>query len=280
MKIHGGQEVFAFFQRILVYDGAMGKTAKERAGKPLLVGNWKMNGLAASRAEVVALLDGLGGGAACEMCLCPPATLLACFAAEFGSERIAWGAQDCHAKAAGAHTGDVSAEMLADAGAEIVIIGHSERRRDHGESDEMVRAKAEAAHRAGLVAIVCIGESEEQRQSGDALEVLEAQLRHSLPAGAHGGNSVIAYEPIWAIGSGRVPSAEAIVEAHGRIRSILDGRDGRGRADAGAMRILYGGSLAPDNAGWLLRLEHVDGGLIGGASLKADSLLAIAAACR
>ena len=252
---------------------------KNRAGKTLLVGNWKMNGLAASRAEVVALLDGLGGGeASCEVCLCPPVPLLACFVAEFGSERIAWGAQDCHTEAAGAHTGDVSAEMLADAGARVVIIGHSERRRDHGETNALVRAKAEAAHRAGLVAIICIGESAEQRQRGGVLPVLEAQLRHSLPPGAHGGNSIIAYEPIWAIGSGCVPSAAEIVEVHARIRSLLDKRNDSEDAGA-AIPVLYGGSLAPDNAQWLLRLKHVDGGLIGGASLKADSLLTIAAAC-
>ena len=242
---------------------------------PLLVGNWKMNGLASSRAEVAALAQGLAAAKAANVWLCPPAPLLASLAADF--KTLSWGAQDCHTEPAGAHTGDISAEMLADAGAIAVIVGHSERRRAHGETGALVRAKAEAAHRAGLTAILCIGESAEQRQRGNTLSVLGAQLRRCLPEKSHGGNSIIAYEPIWAIGTGRVPSAGEVVEVHAHLRGLLDrrGKAGEGR---GAIPILYGGSLGPDNAHWLLRLQHVDGGLIGGASLKAESLLAIAAA--
>ena len=245
----------------------------------LLVGNWKMNGLASARAEVAALVQGLtAAGGGCEVWLCPPATLLASLAAEFKGAPVGWGGQDCHAKPSGAHTGDISAEMLADAGARAVITGHSERRRDHAETSAQVRAKAEAAHRAGLTAIVCIGESAGQRRRGTTLAVLSAQLRRSLPAGCHGGNTILASEPVWAIGTGKTPSADEIVEAHAHLRRLLDQRmtAGQGR---GAIRILYGGSLAPGNAAMLLRLPHVDGGLIGGASLKAQSLLAIAAAC-
>ena len=238
-----------------------------------------MNGLASSRAQVAALVQGLAGkGASSGIWLCPPATLLASFAAGFKGGPVCWGAQDCHPDAAGAHTGGISAEMLADAGAIAVIVGHSERRRDHGETSALVRAKAEAAHRAGLTAIVCIGESAGQRRRGSTLAVLAAQLRRSLPSHCHGGNTILAYEPMWAIGTGQTPSADEIVEAHAHLRGLLDRRRqaGQGRA---AIPILYGGSLAPDNARMLLRLQHVDGGLIGGASLKAESLLAIAAAC-
>jgi triosephosphate isomerase len=190
---------------------------------------------------------------------------------------IAVGAQDCHAKASGAHTGDVSAEMLADAGAAFIIVGHSERRADHGESDAVVKAKAEAAIRAGLVAIVCVGETEAQRRSGQTLDVVGAQLDGSIPAGLTGARLVVAYEPVWAIGTGLTPTPADVAEVHAFIRERLGKLLG---ADGAGVRILYGGSVKPSNAVELMGVANVDGALVGGASLKAVDFIGIAAAYR
>jgi triosephosphate isomerase len=193
-----------------------------------------------------------------------------------GEAAIALGAQDCHAAASGAHTGDVAAEMLADLGCTYVIVGHSERRSDHGESDAEVKAKAEAAQRAGLVAIVCLGETEAERDAGQALTVVGRQLAASLPEGATPANSVVAYEPVWAIGTGRTPSEEEIVAVHAELRARLVERFGAAGND---FRLLYGGSVKPSNAVAIMALPNVDGGLIGGASLKAEDFWPIVEAC-
>ena len=232
-----------------------------------------MNGLRASEAEISALAEGLGG-AQVDVWLCPPVTLLSHFIGVFKDAPLSWGAQDCHAQESGAHTGDVSAEMLADIGAVSVIVGHSERRRDHAETNAIVRSKLSAVQRAGMVAIVCIGETLEERERGDVIPVLEKQLRESLPEDVDGSKTVLAYEPVWAIGTGKVPSSGEIVEVHGFLRDRLDARG------IGGVPVLYGGSLGPGNADWLLRLDHVDGGLIGSASLKASSFLGVIRACQ
>ncbi len=237
--------------------------------RPLIAGNWKMNGLARSGTrEARALAKRLAGvkRLGCEVLICPPAPLLPVLRAALKGSRIAIGGQDCHAAATGAHTGDVSAEMLADAGCRYVIVGHSERRADHGETDRRVRAKAEAAHRAGLTAIVCVGETAAQRRRRETLKVVGAQLRGSLPAGATAGNTVVAYEPVWAIGSGLTPTAGDVAEVHASIRSRLVRRF---KAEGRGMRILYGGSVKAGNAGELLAVANVDGALVGGASLTA-----------
>jgi triosephosphate isomerase len=246
--------------------------------RPLIAGNWKMNGLKASMAEFEAMLAGgskVAGKA--DLLVCPPATLIAAFADKSrGSNNLAIGGQDCHPKASGAHTGDLSAEMLADAGASTVIVGHSERRADHGESDGLVRQKAEAAWRAGLTAIVCIGETRQQRDSGQTLEICRGQLNVSLPDAARADNLVMAYEPVWAIGTGLTPTTEDIEQIHRFIRDILIVRFN----DEGAkIRILYGGSVKPSNARELMAVANVNGALIGGASLKAIDFLAIAGDC-
>jgi triosephosphate isomerase len=189
---------------------------------------------------------------------------------------VAIGGQDCHPKASGAHTGDISAEMLADAGANAVIVGHSERRADHGESDALVRQKAEAAWRAGLTAIVCIGETQSQRDAGQTLDICRGQLRGSLPDGARADNLVVAYEPVWAIGTGLTPTVEDVEQIHKFIRETLDRRF---NAEGTRMRILYGGSVKPSNARELMGVVNVNGALVGGASLKAADFLAIAAGC-
>ncbi len=232
--------------------------------RKLAAGNWKMNGTKAALAEVQALLAACPAPA-CEVLLCPPATLISAMAAHAGPA-LQVGAQDCHAKPNGAHTGDLSAPMLADAGASHVILGHSERRADHGETDAQVRAKAEAALAAGLVAIVCIGETEAQRDQGETLEVIGAQLDGSVPDGATAANLVIAYEPVWAIGTGRTPTPAQIAEVHAFLRARLTARIG---AEAAKTRLLYGGSVKPGNAVEIFALPHVDGALVGGASLKA-----------
>ncbi len=243
------------------------------ARRKIAAGNWKMNGLAASVAELEALkaVD----ASACDVILCPPATLIAGFAAAAQGSAIKMGGQDCHSDASGAHTGDISAEMLAEAGAIAVIVGHSERRADHGEDDAMVRAKAEAAHRAGLIAIVCLGETEAERDAGDALAVVSGQLAGSLPDGATAADTVVAYEPVWAIGTGRTPSLDDIAEMHDAIRAELIKRFG---AEGDGMRVLYGGSVKPGNAAEIFAVSNVDGGLVGGASLKASDFSAIIAA--
>ncbi len=248
--------------------------------RKLIAGNWKMNGLRASATQLVqGLLDGVsGGGPSCELLVCPPACLLETVGGLIAGTPIALGGQDCHHGAeAGAHTGDISAAMLKDAGCAYVILGHSERRSDHGEADDLVRAKAGAALAAGLTPIVCVGETAAQRDDGRTLAVVEDQLAGSLPQPAPGQALVIAYEPVWAIGSGRTPSTEEVGEVHGAVRRWLDARLG-GEA-AAAVRILYGGSMKPGNAAELLAVPDVDGGLIGGASLKAEDFLAIAQAC-
>jgi triosephosphate isomerase len=245
--------------------------------KPLIAGNWKMNGLRASGAELKAMIDGydeaLAGRA--DLLVCPPATLAMGFARVAADSRLSVGGQDCHARKSGAHTGDVSAEMLADCGCTHVIVGHSERRADHGETDAVVRAKAGAAVAAGLTAIICIGETEAEKDAGRTIEVVSGQLAGSLPEAADPARVVIAYEPVWAIGSGRTPTAADVAAVHGAIRNALVARF----SDAGeGVRILYGGSVKPSNAAELLAVADVDGALVGGASLKAADLLAIARA--
>jgi len=242
--------------------------------RPLIAGNWKMNGLAAALSEAAAVRDALPGlgGEPPEAMICPPATLLAPLADLAKGSALAVGAQDCHTAPAGAHTGDISAEMVKDAGGAAVIVGHSERRADHGELDRIVRAKASAAHRAGLTAIVCIGETKGERLSGLTLDVVRRQLAGSLPDATDGTNTVVAYEPIWAIGTGLTPSPQDVAEVHAAIRAHLAQRFG----DAGGrVRILYGGSVKPANARELLTLPDVNGALVGGASLKAEDFLAI-----
>jgi triosephosphate isomerase (TIM) len=246
--------------------------------RPLVAGNWKMNGLKAALAEIEAMAQGYDEGlrARIDLLVCPPATLVAA-AAGLAAGRIAIGGQDCHAKASGAHTGDVSADMLKDAGATHVIVGHSERRTDHAESDAIVKAKAEAALRAGLVAIVCVGETEAERRAGRTLEVVGWQIEGSLPEGATAGNLVVAYEPVWAIGTGLTPTVADVAEVHGFIRATLAGRMG---GEGAGVRILYGGSVKPSNAVELMSVANVDGALVGGASLTAKDFLGIAAAYR
>jgi triosephosphate isomerase (TIM) len=241
------------------------------ARRPLVAGNWKMNGLSASAVELQKIAAGAEKLANVDVMVCPPATLLAAFAAAARGSRVAIGAQDCHARPAGAYTGDISAEMLKDAGAQAVIVGHSERRRYHGETDAMVRDKALAARRAGLVAIVCVGETQAERDAGHARAVVRTQLDGSLPDGA--ADFTIAYEPVWAIGSGVTPTAGDVAEMHGFIRQMLSARYGEA---AQQTRILYGGSVKPSNAAELLAVDNVDGALVGGASLKADEFLPIA----
>jgi len=238
----------------------------------LAAGNWKMNGLRADLAEVEALIAA-HPAPDCEVLICPPATLLAPMAALVAG-RLALGGQDCHARAAGAHTGDIAAAMLADAGASHVILGHSERRADHGETDAAVAEKVRAAWAAGLTAIVCVGETEGQRDAGATLAVIEAQIAGSIPAGATAANLVVAYEPVWAIGTGRTPTLDEIAEVHDRIRALLAAR----MADAGGVRLLYGGSVKPGNAAEIFAVSNVDGALVGGASLKAADFGAIVAA--
>jgi triosephosphate isomerase (TIM) len=245
--------------------------------RPLIAGNWKMNGLKASLGEFEAMLAGASRvtGRA-DLLVCPPATLIAAFAEKArGTAAFTVGAQDCHPKASGAHTGDISAEMLADAGAKSIIVGHSERRADHGESDALVRQKTEAVWRAGLVAIVCIGETREQRDAGKTLDICGGQLQGSLPEGSTSQNLVVAYEPIWAIGTGLTPTPEDVEQVHRFIRENLTGRFKQGAQ----MRILYGGSVKPSNAAELMAVANVNGALVGGASLKAADFLAIAAGC-
>ena len=242
--------------------------------RKLAAGNWKMNGVAASLAEVTALIAAQGDPA-CEMLLCPPATLLAQMNWAAKGSKLALGGQDCHPDAAGAHTGDISASMLKDAGAAYVILGHSERRADHGETDALVKAKAEAALAAGLVAIVCVGETLAMRDAGTTLDVVGGQIAGSLPAGASASNLVVAYEPVWAIGTGRTPTIAQIAEVHAFIRAQLTAAIG---AEATGVRVLYGGSVKPSNAAEIFAVRDVDGALVGGASLKAVDFSAIVAA--
>jgi triosephosphate isomerase len=245
--------------------------------RPLVAGNWKMNGLKAALPEIAAIRDGVaaGGFGRAEAAVCPPATLVAAAADLAKGTALAIGGQDCHAKVSGAHTGDVSAEMLKDAGATYVIVGHSERRTDHNETSAQVKAKAEAAIAAGLKAIVCVGESEAERRAGTTLKVVGQQVAESWPAGATPENLVIAYEPIWAIGTGLTPTAADVAEVHAFLRK--EALRLAGPAGAG-IRLLYGGSVKPSNAAELMGVTDVDGALVGGASLKAADFLGIAAA--
>jgi triosephosphate isomerase len=247
--------------------------------RPLVAGNWKMNGVKAALGEIVAMRAAAdrGEAGAAELAVCPPATLIPHAAAAMAGGALALGGQDCHEKPSGAYTGDISAEMLKDAGCSYVIVGHSERRAAHGESDAVVKAKARAALRAGLTAIVCVGETRAERDAGAALAIVGGQVSGSLPEGATPENVVIAYEPVWAIGTGLTPTPADVAEMHGAIRALL----GELQGEAGArVRILYGGSVKPANARELLGLPNVDGALVGGASLKAADFLAIAAAYR
>lgn len=247
--------------------------------RPLVAGNWKMNGTSSALAELAAIAEGFSGGpeANVDALICVPATLLSRASNTLGSGMVKAGGQDCHAKESGAHTGDVSSEMLKDAGAAYVIVGHSERRTDHAETDDVVRSKAVAAWRAGLVAIICIGETEAERRAGKTLEVLSRQIAGSIPNDATAENTIVAYEPVWAIGSGLTPSVADVAEAHAHIRSelkkVMAGQ-------AAKTRILYGGSVKPANAKELMAVENVDGALVGGASLKASDFLGIAEAYR
>lgn len=242
--------------------------------KPLIAGNWKMNGLQSSLETLTAIAAGVSAFAAkTDILICPPATLLRAAAVRSAGTALRIGGQDCHAATNGAYTGEISAEMIADAGGTFVILGHSERRTLQKETDGEVSNKAKAAHAAGLIAIICLGETEAERKSGQTLDVLGRQLKGSVPDGATGGNTVIAYEPVWAIGTGLTPTTADIREAHAFMRAALEARFG----DAGeTMRILYGGSVKASNATELMAIDNVDGALIGGASLKADDFLAIA----
>jgi len=247
--------------------------------KPFVAGNWKMNGQRGQLdifAQMCSRVDHALAGQV-DVMICPPATLLYSTAVVAVGNRIAVGAQDCHTAAAGAHTGDLSADMLADAGATAVILGHSERRADHGETNELVREKALAAWAAGLTAIICVGETEAERKSGTAVDVVADQLAGSVPDAATARNTVIAYEPVWAIGTGLTPTAGDVADMHAAIRARLAGRFG---TEGEAMRILYGGSVKPANAAELMAVEHVNGALVGGASLKTDDFLGILDAYR
>ncbi|HEY0300789.1 MAG TPA: triose-phosphate isomerase, partial [Rhizomicrobium sp.] len=235
----------------------------------LIAGNWKMNGLGGSLAEIEALALGVEDPA-CDILICPPATLVSRAAAAAAGSTVAVGGQDCHAEAAGAFTGDTSAEMLRDAGATAVIVGHSERRQYHGESDAVVAAKAKAAWRAGLGAIICVGETEAERDAGKAYDVCKSQLAGSVPAGATPQNTAIAYEPVWAIGTGKTPTTPDIAAMHAHIKACLPA----------PLRILYGGSVKPSNAAEILGLADVGGALVGGASLKAADFLTIVGGAR
>jgi len=243
--------------------------------RQLVAGNWKMNGLSTDLAELEALKQGLAArSAACDVLVCPPASLLA-RAALAVNGAFALGGQDCHVEASGAFTGDISAEMLKDAGATAVIVGHSERRQYHGERDADVAAKARAAWRAGLTAIICIGETGDQRDGGLAHHICGGQIAGSVPPDATAENTAIAYEPVWAIGTGRTPSNDDIVAMHAHIRNCAVEHLG---AMGHKLRLLYGGSVKPSNAKAILSLDDVNGALVGGASLKAGDFLAIIAA--
>ena len=239
------------------------------APRKLAAGNWKMNGDLAALAQIDAIAHGRDPG--CDVLICPPALLVHPMVARIGGGGVMVGGQDCHHAASGAHTGDIAAAQLADAGASHVILGHSERRADHGETDAQVAAKARAAHEAGLVAIICVGETEAQRDAGDTLAVIGAQLDGSIPEGATAANTVIAYEPVWAIGTGRVPDSAQIAEVHDMMRARLGGA----LADA---TLLYGGSVKASNAAEIFAIANVDGALVGGASLAAGDFLPIVGA--
>ncbi|HYC04827.1 MAG TPA: triose-phosphate isomerase [Azospirillaceae bacterium] len=247
--------------------------------RKLIAGNWKMNGLKADGLKLASELAGRlqgAGGVGFDMLLCPPVTLIHAVGQAVSESPLLLGGQDCHAKESGAHTGDVAAPMLADLGCRYVIVGHSERRQDHAESDAVVRAKAAAAAKAGLVPIICVGETEAQRDAGQAESVVATQLRGSIPEGVKATDLVIAYEPVWAIGTGKTATSADVAAMHAMIRRTLDGLVDQ----PDAVRILYGGSVKPGNAAELMAVADVDGALVGGASLKAEDFWAIAETCR
>ncbi len=241
--------------------------------RKLAAGNWKMNGLNASLSEITALMNLPQSD--CEVLICPPVTLIHAMAEICQDTAVSIGAQDCHTAESGAHTGDISAQMLHEAGARYVILGHSERRQDHGESDALVRQKTLAAWSGNLTAIVCVGESEQQHQEGTTLDIIGAQLAASIPDGATAENLVVAYEPIWAIGTGRVPTLTDIEQVHDFMRETLNVRFGDMAAN---VRLLYGGSMNPGNVTEISGVSNVDGGLVGGASLKAQDFAKIISA--
>ena len=246
------------------------------APRPLVAGNWKMNGLQSSILELEAMIaDERIRSWATDLMICPPTTLLAAFAKAAAGSSVAIGAQDCHAEVSGAFTGDISAEMLKDAGASAVIVGHSERRIYHGETDDIVKAKAKAANRAGLTAIVCIGETGDERGAGATIPRIQRQLEGSLPETIDAAQLIVAYEPVWAIGTGLTPTAQDIAEVHQMIRKYLVSLN---KTSGPAVRILYGGSVKPSNAKELMAVPDVNGALVGGASLTAKDFLGIAAA--
>jgi len=248
-----------------------------KAPKPLIAGNWKMNGLQRDLGELRKLIAWMRGASpSCDVMICPPATLISDVKSLVTGSRIKVGAQTCHAQDSGAHTGDISAPMLKNAGASAVIAGHSERRADHKESDKQVRAQAEAIHRAGLTAIICVGETAGERKAGKALKIVSAQLKGSLPSGATARNTVIAYEPVWAIGTGLTATPEDVARVHRHIRTRLGALMPAG--EGGKVRILYGGSVKPENAATLMGVANVDGALVGGASLKAKDFQGIISA--
>lgn len=245
------------------------------APKALVAGNWKMNGLKAASTEINTL-DGLidRDGANCDVLICPPFTLISTLCDQ-GAQNLAIGAQDCHMNMSGAHTGDISAEMLKELGCNYIIVGHSERRADHGESNETVKSKAAAAQSVGAVAIICVGETIEEREAGKALDVVTSQVKASIPNEARTENTIIAYEPVWAIGTGHTPTAADVEEVHAAVREVLNARFGDGGAN---INILYGGSVKASNAEELMSVANVNGALVGGASLKADDFYGIIAA--
>lgn len=245
--------------------------------KPLVAGNWKMNGTRDSMSEFAAMASGYTSDLAskADAMICPPFTILAALANHPDAGALQVGAQDCHTATGGAHTGDISAGMIADSGASAVIVGHSERRTDHEEKDALVASKAKAVWDAGLVAIICVGETEAERRGGTTLQVVETQIKGSVPNGATAQNTIIAYEPVWAIGTGLTPSIGDIAEVHSHMRSLLSAE----LANEGQnMRLLYGGSVKPGNANELMAVPHVNGALVGGASLKASDFLGIISA--
>lgn len=247
------------------------------ARKKLIAGNWKMNGLMADGvdlAKAIAADVKKLGKAQCEFLVCPPFTLLTSVKKALRGAKVALGAQDCHFNEKGAHTGDISAAMLKDVGCTYVLVGHSERRADHGESNELISKKAVAAHGAGLKAVICIGETLAERDAGKTIDVCTKQILGSVPAAATATDTVIAYEPVWAIGTGKTPTSADVQEVHAAIRKVLAKK--LGKANANKMRILYGGSVKPSNAKEFLSLPDVDGALIGGASLKVEDFMAIA----
>ncbi|PWL17831.1 triose-phosphate isomerase [Falsochrobactrum shanghaiense] len=247
--------------------------------RPLVAGNWKMNGTGESLTELRAIAAGLSSdlGRKLDAVICVPATLLSRAAETLESEAVALGGQDCHQKSSGAHTGEISAPMLKEAGASHVILGHSERRTDHFETNALICSKTEAAWAAGLVAIVCVGETADERKAERTLEVIGAQLAASLPEGVNAENTIVAYEPVWAIGTGLTPTVQDVRAAHAFMREKLAERFG---ASGTHLRLLYGGSVKPSNAAELLGVADVDGALVGGASLKASDFLAICEAYR